>query len=139
MTPKQELFCLSYIANGLNATKAAKAAGYSYPDRAGSNLLKKPQIRKYIEDAMQHVAMEADEVIQELTNIARHKPDRVYKVGDKLSALDKLAKIRQLYVEKVEHSGELATRIVVEYVDTQGRSAKAPPGASSGGRESEKV
>lgn len=54
LTPKQEAFCREYIKD-LSATQAAIRAGYS-PKTAGSqgfDLLKKPEIAKAIQEAMQ--------------------------------------------------------------------------------------
>lgn len=51
LTPKQRMFVAEYLANGLNATKAALSAGYS-KDTAysiGAENLSKPEIQKAIE------------------------------------------------------------------------------------------
>ena len=46
MTPKQQLFVSEYLTNGLNATKAAKSAGYSSKnaDVCASQLLVNPKV-----------------------------------------------------------------------------------------------
>ena len=139
MTPKQKLFCHYLPLTDFNASKAAEKAGFKHPPQAAHRLLKKPEIQRFIEDCHKDVAMEAGEIIQRFTNIARKEPDRQYKVSDILNALDKLARIRNLYVDKVEHTGTVATKILVEYVDTEGRSAKAPPQTDGSGDTSEEV
>lgn len=53
LTDKQDLFCLEYLKD-LNATQAAKRAGYSEKTAysIGSELLKKPEILTRIKEAM---------------------------------------------------------------------------------------
>ena len=70
---RQRLFVNHYIANGLNATAAAKSAGYS-PDTAysmGSRLLKKVEIKALIDEFLDESAMSAKEVLHRLSAIAR--------------------------------------------------------------------
>ena len=54
LTAKQELFCKAYLSNGFNATESARQAGYKGNDvtlgAVGAENLKKPQIKKYIEE-----------------------------------------------------------------------------------------
>ena len=72
ITKKNEVFCEEYLID-LNATQAAIRAGYS-PDSAGSigfELLKKPEIRARIDQAM------ADRVLRELGRIAFLNPKDV--------------------------------------------------------------
>ena len=48
LTPKQKAFADNYIANGGNATDAARKAGYKQPDVQGYENLRKPNIAAYI-------------------------------------------------------------------------------------------
>jgi len=73
--PKQEKFCLEYLVD-LNATKAAKRAGYS-PKSAysqGQRMLKHVEIKKRIADLQEEqerrVEVKADQVIGELSRLA---------------------------------------------------------------------
>lgn len=73
LTPKQQLFVNKYFEYGLNATKAAIAAGYSERTaRAiGCENLTKPDIRAAIDAELAKHAMSAHEVIYHITAIAR--------------------------------------------------------------------
>ena len=48
LTPKQKAFADNYIANGGNATDAARKAGYKQPEVQGYENLRKPNIAAYI-------------------------------------------------------------------------------------------
>lgn len=48
LTPKQKAFADNYIANGGNATDAARKAGYKCPEVQGCQLLKNPNVSAYI-------------------------------------------------------------------------------------------
>lgn len=54
LTDKQELFCKEYLVD-MNATRAAKAAGYSEKtaQKIGSENLSKPDIQAYLKQIMQ--------------------------------------------------------------------------------------
>lgn len=82
ITKKNEVFCEEYLID-LNATQAAIRAGYS-PDSAGSTgfeLLKKPEIRARIDQAMaersKRTGINADRVLRELGRIAFLNPKDV--------------------------------------------------------------
>lgn len=82
ITKKNEVFCEEYLID-LNATQAAIRAGYS-PDSAGSigsELLKKPEIRARIDQAMaersKRTGINADRVLRELGRIAFLNPKDV--------------------------------------------------------------
>lgn len=75
LTPEQELFCLEYLKD-FNATRAAKAAGYSEKTAAaiGWENLQKPYIQARIRDRMNEAFGDAKEdvkkIIDELKMIA---------------------------------------------------------------------
>lgn len=82
ITKKNEVFCEEYLID-LNATQAAIRAGYS-PNAAGSigsELLKKPEIRARIDQAMaersKRTGINADRVLRELGRIAFLNPKDV--------------------------------------------------------------
>lgn len=82
ITKKNEVFCEEYLID-LNATQAAIRAGYS-PNTAGSigfELLKKPEIRARIDQAMaersKRTGINADRVLRELGRIAFLNPKDV--------------------------------------------------------------
>lgn len=76
LTPKQALFVLEYLVD-LNATQAAIRAGYSAKTAAeiGKENLTKPQIaeavRKAQDERAARLKIDADEILRELTIIAR--------------------------------------------------------------------
>jgi len=71
-TPKKKLFVAHYLANGLNATKAAESAGYSKSTAysQGQRLLKDVEIAKSLADKqgpmLAKLEITAERVLQEL-------------------------------------------------------------------------
>jgi phage terminase small subunit len=80
MTPKQTRFVAEYLANGLNATKAAISAGYSEKTAAsiGEENLKKPEISAAIkartDKIMERLEVTSDMVVQEIAKLAFFDP-----------------------------------------------------------------
>lgn len=70
LTAKQARFVEEYL-DCLNATEAARRAGYSSPRQVGSENLSKPYIQAAIQAGMAERAMPADEVLARLSAIAR--------------------------------------------------------------------
>jgi phage terminase small subunit len=72
LTKKQELFVSEYL-KCFNATKAGKAAGYKGTSarQHGSKLLTNPDIASRVQERLREAAMEADEVLYHLAEIAR--------------------------------------------------------------------
>ena len=104
MNAKQKRFCDEYLVD-CNATQAAIRAGYSPKTAyaAGSNNLKKPKLRAYIDQQLEllHNANIADskEVLEYLTSVMRgkHKEQILQLVGDgvqKIASIDVSAKER---------------------------------------------
>lgn len=58
LTPKQEMFCYEYLANGFNATKAAIKAGYSKKTARSiaTENLAKPAIKARIQEMKENLA-----------------------------------------------------------------------------------
>jgi hypothetical protein len=76
LTDKQDLFLRYYLsAANFNATEAARLAGYAGDDvtlaSVGYENLRKPQIRQAVAAAMRERAMEPDEIIGRLSDMAR--------------------------------------------------------------------
>lgn len=85
MTHKQILFVAEYAKSG-NATRAAQKAGYS-PKTAysqGSELLKKPEIKKAIQEkrelAIQNIDVTKDWWLQEVVRIAKSSGSDTAKI-----------------------------------------------------------
>ena len=106
MTEKQHRFVEGYAAS-LNASEAARQAGYS-PKTAGQighELLKKPEIRRAVDERLAELSMSTAEVTARLTAQARGDlptcikqsgEDRI-EIYDSQAALDKLARVNGLY------------------------------------------
>ena len=112
LTKKNEVFCEEYLID-LNATQAAIRAGYSTDSAGsiGSELLKKPEIRARIDQAMaersKRTGINADRVLRELGRIAFLNPKDVIdldtaKVLDTATD-DDLAVIAGVKVKYVPH------------------------------------
>lgn len=76
LTDKQQMFVEHYLANGLNATEAAKKAGYQAKDDSvfaviGSENLRKPKISELIEARLKETILSTNEVLHRLSLQAR--------------------------------------------------------------------
>lgn len=73
LTTRQRAFVERYLANGFNATEAARHVGYAERSAAsiGSENLRKPEIKAAIRHRMQAAAMDADEALARLADQAR--------------------------------------------------------------------
>lgn len=114
LTPKQQLFVEAYlgVASG-NATEAARLAGYAGNDNTlksvGAENLTKPDIAAAVGAKLEVVkgCLDADAVLTRISTLA----DDADRDGDKLKALELLGKYHKLFVERVEHSGEVAAKV----------------------------
>ena len=110
MSPKQEKFCMEYIATGDSLT-AYKAAGYApgrnHADtrRRAGTLLKKPKIEQRIDDlrevALDRMAWSADHVLQRLDEVYQHALSN----GDYTNAnrsVENVAKHLGMFVDRSE-------------------------------------
>lgn len=79
---KQKLFCVNYLANGLNATKAYLDAGYKVKSEAAaqsasSRLLSNDMVQAYVEQQLKIMEDEkiaqTTEILQTLTRILRRE------------------------------------------------------------------
>lgn len=140
MTAKQKRFCDEYLID-LNATQAAIRSGYSKKTAysIGVENLKKPELKKYIEERMaekeSQLIADQDEVLKYLTSVMRGESQSeivvVEGVGDgmsearavqkapdekeRLKAAELLGKRYGLYTEKVEQQVDMDLNIVVDY------------------------
>ena len=110
MSPKQEKFCMEYIATGDSLT-AYKAAGYapgknhSDTRRRASTLLKQPKIEQRINElrevALDRMAWSADHVLQRLDDVYQHALSN----GDYTNAnrsIENVAKHLGMFVDRSE-------------------------------------
>jgi len=76
LTDKQKLFADKYVGEGnLNATRSARLAGYRGDDNTlavtGSNLLRNPKVRVYIDQQLSSLSLSASEVLTILSKQAK--------------------------------------------------------------------
>lgn len=163
---REKLFIINYIENK-NATQAAIKAGYSEKTahQTGYELLKKPEIRAIVEEALEaqlySYGMNKYRLVQEYLRIGYFDPRKLfyedgkpipicdldddtaaalagldiqevyegfgedrkfvgytkkYKLSDKKGALDSVAKIMGVMVDKTEHTGKNGGPITVRFV-----------------------
>lgn len=97
-------FVLAYLSNGHNATQAAISAGYSAKSAAqkGSDLLHRPDVVAILEEERERIAKKSratvDDILQEFESLAMGATRDAVKIR----ALEGLAKIHGMFVEKVE-------------------------------------
>jgi phage terminase small subunit len=122
LTQKQRLFVEAYIgpANG-NAREAARAAGYSGDDNALSQrafeLMRNPKIAELIGVRVEEAVMRANEVLSELSAIAKadwqnfleirrdnegEPISATLKLADKIKSLELLGKYHKLFSERLD-------------------------------------
>ena len=98
LTGKQKRFCEEYVLDW-NATRAAKAAGYSEETAysIGSENLRKPELKAYIEEIQQDLQKLAGisklSVLQELQNIIKEENTDTVGIKDKIKALEVVNKM----------------------------------------------
>lgn len=84
LTGKEKRFCEEYMID-LNASRAARAAGYSEKTakEIGYENLTKPHIRKYIDEMLKAKSMKSDEVIKLTTDIAKSSLNEFFAITKK--------------------------------------------------------
>ncbi len=118
LTNKQRAFCREYMID-LNATQAAKRAGYSKKTAysMGQRLLKNVEIQKFLKKLQnkqeKRASMNADEIIERLERIARKTP----KVRDKIKAMELLGKRFGIFPNKNEVTGKECEPIKLQVVN----------------------
>jgi len=124
LTQRQRLFVEAYIGPcGGNARESARAAGYSGDDNTlsqrGFELVRNPKIAELIGVRVQEAVMRSNEVLSELSAIAKAdwqnfleiRRDRegeiisaTLKLSDKIKALELVGKYHKLFSERLDLS-----------------------------------
>lgn len=127
LTPRQRRFAEEYIVD-FNATAAAIRAGYAttYADRQGHLLTKHEGIAAYIDmltasTAAKAVAIDPDYVLQEVTKIITKEGTRD---GDKLRALELIARHLGMFVDRTEITGKDGGAIQTEEIRQESEDFK---------------
>lgn len=142
LTEKQKLFCDEYIIS-LNATQAAKKAGYSKKTarKIAAENLTKPVIQNYISERMKQkessLIATQDEVLQYLTSVLRgesqttdtllvgmgdgyqevQEVEKKPSEKDRLKAAELLGKRYGLYTDKISADVDMSLDISIDYGD----------------------
>ncbi len=136
LTPKREKFVQEYLVD-LNAAQAAIRAGYSAKTARsiGQRLLTNVDIQSAIErrrlELREATQVTQERVVQELALVAFCRSGTLpeedgqdggmeVKTSDKVRALESLGKHLGLFVDKVEHEGEIQIRLAPEMEDVAG-------------------
>lgn len=115
LNDKQKLF-IEYYLQCLNASEAARKAGYSETTAGLTGLRLKQQLAPYIEERLNEgkrakAIADTNEILEMLTKIARGEEKDAFGLDtsnqDKLKALELLGKANQLYVDKVKQETNL--------------------------------
>ena len=99
LTHKQRQFCRHYVLTDGNATESARRAGYSMPEKSGYRVLHSPKVQMYLARYMQENAMQADEVLMRLSDVARGSFEDFMTIGDDGDV--------QLDISKARNAGKL--------------------------------
>ena len=105
---RKSLFVDAYIANGGNATEAAKTAGYSAKTAGvtGCNLLKDPNVSSAIADRSKAVAkkyeLTADLVVKSIVQELTFDPAKLYSAGGQLKEITELDEDTRMALSQVE-------------------------------------
>lgn len=140
LTAKQKRFCDEYLID-MNITQAAIRAGYSKKTAyaIGQENLKKPMLKKYIEDRMKEkeAALIADqaEVMKYLTSVLRGQSkssvlardvvgaDQVIEKPpdekERLKAAELLGKAHMMFTDKIQQEVDMDLNITVDYGDDE--------------------
>lgn len=105
---KRKIFVEAYIANGGNATEAAKSAGYSEKTAGsmGHELLKRPEISSEIEKRAQETAkkyeLTTDLVVKSIVQELTFDPAKLYQAGGQLKDITELDEDTRMALASVE-------------------------------------
>lgn len=104
LSPRRRKFVHEYVKNGFNGVQAIYAAGY----KSGYNsacteawrLLRNAEVSKAVEDHIKKSQMSAEDVLNELSEVARAEVD--IDASQKMKALELVGKYHKLFTDRVE-------------------------------------
>lgn len=109
LSERQRLFCEAFTANGGNATKAAKDAGYSSPNPEGTRLLANVSIRKALEQlrlATTTTSIATREERQAFWT-AIMRGDEPGEMKDRLKASELLGRSQGDFLDRIESTNKI--------------------------------
>lgn len=116
LTEKERIFADEYIKT-TNATQSAIKAGYAENSASvtGSKMLRKPKVRKYIDNVMEkrskNTIATADEVLEYLTKVMNGEEKDAFgldaSIADRTKAAELLGKRHMLFTDKVKLDAEI--------------------------------
>ena len=109
-----------YFICNMNATEAARRAGYAFPNKSGPENLQKSYIKELIQDRMKELAMNAEEVLYRLAAQARGS------IGD---FEDETGTVTRASLKKAKENGLdiLIKKIIVERSTIKGSETDETP------------
>jgi len=109
LTGKLPAFVEAYVGEArFNATEAARMANYAHPESSSKDNMQNPRVLEAIEERLEEMRAGANEVLSELTYMAFARVDDGWvRPSDKVQALKLLMKFHKMYVDRVEHSGDV--------------------------------
>lgn len=144
LSEKQKLFVKEYLTDR-NATQAAIRAGYSAHSATeqGSRLLTYAKVKAAVEKAtagrIRRLDITADKIIEEIgsiafTDVTKKKAFQPIKAGDKLKALELLAKNQKLLTDVQETTGANGGPMVI--LTMPSNSSESTPESNDDGNSS---
>jgi phage terminase small subunit len=109
MTKKERAFIAEYVKD-FNATRAAKAAGYSERSASliGYENINKPHIKAEIDRIYSERIGNTERIIQDNLDLWRSiMADPEAKETDKIKASELIGKYAGMFTERIEHSGDV--------------------------------
>jgi len=115
LTDKQELWISHYLGGAsLNATEAARMAGYKDCDSAGFTNRKNPILRARIDEELRARAASSEVVLDAIAQLA-FSP--TITPQDRIKALELLGKAHGLFTDRLDLSGSLTSTVEIVGVD----------------------
>ncbi len=123
---RQEAFCCEYLANGFNATKAARSVGAPTASAysQGHDYLKKPDIMKRVDELMIDITddriMSAKELLIEASAMARGNIKKLYDEGGAIIPVHEMSDEDAAGVHEVQMLG--GTVMNIKFGKDKGRA-----------------